>query len=114
MYRLTLAKPHPQVVSTTRHILQGWMDIADEKWDEGTKVLSGVAKHIAENTSESVVIAVDMPDGTAAYKMVKCEISPEDIAAGVKVSSSESNGVCRITFTTPVARNISWKVTFKR
>jgi hypothetical protein len=55
-----------------------------------------------------------MPDGTAAYKMVKCEISPEDIAAGVKVSSSESNGVCRITFTTPVARNISWKVTFKR
>jgi hypothetical protein len=114
MYRLTLARPHPQVVSTTRHILQGWMDIADEKWDEGTKVLSGVAKHIAENTSESVVIAVDMPDGTAAYKMVKSEISPEDRAAGVKVSSSESNGVCRITFTTPVARNISWKVTFKR
>jgi hypothetical protein len=39
---------NPQVLSTNRHVLQGWVDLADVKWDAAAKKLSGVAKVIGD------------------------------------------------------------------
>jgi hypothetical protein len=38
--------PHPQVLSTNRHLLQGWIDLTDLAWDGAAARLSGVAKVI--------------------------------------------------------------------
>jgi hypothetical protein len=38
--------PHPQVISTDRHVLQGWVDLSDVRWDADTKTLSGTAHAI--------------------------------------------------------------------
>jgi hypothetical protein len=111
MFSVTKAKPHPQVVSTTRHVLQGWMDISDEKWDAKGRVLSGTAKHIAGGTVESVVIAADTADGKV-FPLVLAEVSPEDVAAGVKVSAVETNGTVRLSLTVPKARPVKWKAVF--
>ena len=111
MFRVTKAKAHPQVVSTTRHVLQGWMDVADEKWDAEERVLSGTAKHIASCTTESLVIAADTADGKV-FPLVKAAVSPEDAAAGVTVAAVETNGTVRIALTVPQARDIKWRVTF--
>jgi hypothetical protein len=35
---------HPQVLSTNRHLLQGWVELADVTWDGTAGRLSGVAK----------------------------------------------------------------------
>ena len=43
LYYLRKALPHPQVISTDRHILQGWVDLKDICWDVETKTLSGTA-----------------------------------------------------------------------
>ncbi len=37
----------PQLLSTNRHILQGWMDIKELKWDDKKKALSGKACVVA-------------------------------------------------------------------
>ncbi|MBQ4199672.1 MAG: hypothetical protein II649_07290, partial [Kiritimatiellae bacterium] len=104
MFRVAKAEARPQVVSTTRHVLQGWMDVADEKWDATERVLSGTAKHIAPGTSESVVVAVDTADGMA-FPLVRAEVSPEDAAAGVKVSATETNGTVRVALAVPAKRD---------
>ena len=46
MISLRKALPHPQVVSTDRHLLQGWVDLADVRWDADDEALSGTAKVI--------------------------------------------------------------------
>ena len=111
MFRVVRAEAHPQVVSTTRHVLQGWMDVADEKWDAAGRILSGKSRHLAAGTSESVVIAADLPDATA-FPLLGAEVSDADAAAGVKVTSAATNGTVRLTLTTPVAREIAWRVRF--
>jgi len=111
MFRVTKAESHPQVVSTTRHVLQGWMDITDEKWDAACGVLSGTARHIASGTTESVIIAADTADGKV-FPLVRAEVSPEDVAAGVKVVAVETNGTVRVAITVPTAREVKWRVVF--
>ncbi|MBP5510706.1 MAG: NPCBM/NEW2 domain-containing protein [Kiritimatiellae bacterium] len=111
MFRVTKAEARPQVVSTTRHVLQGWMDIADEKWDASARILSGTAKHIASGDTESVVIAADTVDGQV-FPFVRAEVSPEDVAAGVKVSAIETNGTVRVALTVPTAREVKWRAVF--
>jgi hypothetical protein len=46
MLSVRKAQPDPQILSTSRHILQGWMDLQEVKWNAKTKQLSGIAKVI--------------------------------------------------------------------
>jgi hypothetical protein len=46
MLSIRKVQSNPQVLSTNRHVLQGWVDLADMKWDAAGKKLSGVAKVI--------------------------------------------------------------------
>ena len=44
MLSIRKVQPNPQVLSTDRHVLQGWVDLADVTWDAASRKLSGVAK----------------------------------------------------------------------
>ncbi len=46
MLSIRKALPHPQVLSTSRHVLQGWVDLFNVKWDAATRQLTGTAKVI--------------------------------------------------------------------
>jgi hypothetical protein len=46
MLSIRKVQSNPQVLSTDRHVLQGWVDLADVKWDAASKKLSGVARVI--------------------------------------------------------------------
>ena len=46
MLSIRKVQAHPQVLSTDRHVLQGWVDLADVTWDSASRKLSGVAKVI--------------------------------------------------------------------
>lgn len=37
---------HPQVISTDRHVMQGYLDLPRVDWDEGSKVLTGISRII--------------------------------------------------------------------
>ncbi len=68
MVSVRKAKPHPQVISTDRHLLQGWVELQDVRWDTMNRSLSGKASVIggepftiviADNGAEAVTSAVD-------------------------------------------------------
>lgn len=46
MLSVRKAQPNPQVLSTNRHVLQGWVDLQDVAWDGNGKRLTGSAKVI--------------------------------------------------------------------
>jgi hypothetical protein len=47
---------HPQVISTSRHICQGLVDLSDESWDADARALSGVSKVVAGDPYELRVL----------------------------------------------------------
>ncbi|WDE96472.1 hypothetical protein PQO03_00645 [Lentisphaera profundi] len=55
MISIRKATPCPQVISTDRHILQGWVDLADLNWDPASKTLSGTAKVIGGEPFKIVI-----------------------------------------------------------
>lgn len=57
MVSLRRKENHPQVLSTNRHLLQGWVDLAQVKWDAATKTLSGTAKVVGGEPFKIVVAA---------------------------------------------------------
>ena len=111
MFRVQRAANHPQIVSTTRHVLQGWMDVAGERWEASTRTLSATTKYLVPGSTESVVVAADLPDGTV-MPLEQVAVSAADAAAGVKVVATTTNGTVRLAFTTPVAREIAWTARF--
>jgi hypothetical protein len=46
MLSVRKALSYPQVLSTSRHVLQGWVDLSNVKWDAVTRQLTGTAKVI--------------------------------------------------------------------
>ena len=46
MLSVRKVQSNPQVLSTNRHLLQGWVDLAEVKWNPADKTLSGIAKVI--------------------------------------------------------------------
>ncbi|HKK19411.1 MAG TPA: hypothetical protein VJ952_12095, partial [Opitutales bacterium] len=55
MISLRRALDHPQVLSTDRHLLQGWVDLENVGWDAATKTLKGTAKMIGGETFRIVL-----------------------------------------------------------
>ena len=55
MLSIRKVQANPQVLSTDRHVLQGWVDLADVRWDAAGKKLSGVAKVIGGETFRIVL-----------------------------------------------------------
>ena len=59
---------HPQVISTSRHVTQGMVDLLEEKWDPATKTLSGRSRVVAGDPYE---IRVAVGTGTAKWHAVE-------------------------------------------
>ncbi|MDD4873073.1 MAG: alpha-galactosidase, partial [Kiritimatiellae bacterium] len=74
---------HPQLISTSRHITQGIVDVVEEKWDVKARELSGISKVVAGDDYELRIITAA---SEGACKAVSAEISAKDQRAGVTVS----------------------------
>src|SRR6185295_17992797 len=60
---------HPKVISTSRHITQGLVDLSDEKWSPRTKTLSGRSRLVAND-------AYELRIATGAASIAKVEVAP--------------------------------------
>ncbi len=56
--------PHPRVLSVNRHVMQGYLDMEDEKWSNGRKILSGTSKVVG---GDPYLISI-APNGFAPEK----------------------------------------------
>jgi len=98
----------PQVLSTSRHITQGLIDLIHEAWNEDDQTLSGRSTVVANDPYE-LRIAAGQPGIPLTCSGLS--VSAEDLEAGVKIKLVSQDGwKLKILITSPVSRDVKWNV----
>jgi len=128
----------PQLISTSRHITQGIVDVQKEKWDAKTRTLSGVSETVAGDRYELRILTYAKA-GAAIGAVASAAITASNgyeltIAPGEGLVTRPDNaysnantpeapmttlfepkteeGLVRVAFTTGGGGPIAWRVTF--
>ncbi len=91
---------YPSVISTSRHITQGLIDITSEEWNAASKTLQGCSKVVEGDRYEMRLIVPD------AYKIKSVDINNEE------ATITQSGKIVRIAFTPSKSEEIEWKINF--
>jgi hypothetical protein len=93
----------PRVLSADRHIMQGYLDMSDEKWDNGKKILSGTSNVVG---GDPYILTI-APQG----------FLPERVSSSnpdVRISLIKcDNGLFRIKIESAKNATIKWQIAFK-
>jgi hypothetical protein len=96
-----------QLISTNRHITQGWTDLADIRYIPDRKYYEGTS-HVIGN--DPYQLTFTYPRGT--YFKVETVCIKGD-GQGIKVRVADHQGWSTVLFTSPLSEDISWEVTFE-
>ena len=127
----------PQLISTSRHITQGLVDVTEERWDARTRTLSGVSHVVANDPYELRVLTygADASIGAVASASLTCwngyELTiapgegvvarPDDAYANANTPDAPmtrlfepkaEEGLVRVAFTCGTSGKVTWKVAF--
>jgi len=102
MISVRKVQAHPQVVSTNRHILQGWVEMKDVSWDRETRALSGTANVIGGEPFKIVVAN----NGATVLKV-------ETDGGGVELEAHPVAGLSRLNLSTPANTKVKWKLKYE-
>lgn len=94
---------NPQFIATTRHIMQGYIDLKDVKWNDKAQSLTGVAS-VVEGDPFEVIIATNGKKikGCKTYS-AECSIKTID----------EKNGIAVLTINAAKTAPVKWDIRFK-
>jgi len=95
------AGSHPQVVGTTRHLVQGAIDIGEERWDAATRTLAAKAVKL-DGRAYAVTVAV--PRG------MRPGVCKSDVPCTVRRLQT---GHAVIEWPPGTLQDISWSLTFR-
>jgi hypothetical protein len=93
---------HPQLISTSRHITQGWVDVIKTHYDEATKAYSGTSRVVKDDPYE---LRFAFPRGLGMAVTAAT-------AGGLPVTIANHQGWSTIRFTSPKNQEVKWSVTF--
>jgi hypothetical protein len=100
---LRVLEDHPIILSTSRHITQGMVDVIEERWDREVRTLLGICAVVANDPYELRI---------AGGKGLSATVSQEDVQAGVEVSNRYEDGLTKVVITSPTTRKVKWAVLF--
>ena len=98
---------YPEVISTSRHITQGAVDMLDEKWDADAKTLSGWSKVVAGDDYEVRIVAGKND------RVTGISVPPFNNSVPVKTSWTQEGNLVRVKIESPVSQEIHWVAAFK-
>ena len=105
---------HPVLVSTSRHVTQGMVDVTGEVWNAAQNTLSGNSQIIGNDPYE-LRLAGLTADGKN-WRLVSVRVSADDQAAGVGIvglpAVAGENGWCRIGLDSKSSRTVRWRLVF--
>ena len=104
------AAGHPQLLSTSRHITQGIVDVIEERWDRASRTLAGRSKVVGGDSYELRIVS---PAGDPVWAATVVEVSSDDRSAGVNATLSQDDRLVRAKIDSPTTREVSWTVRFK-
>jgi hypothetical protein len=102
MISIRKVEPNPQVVSTNRHLLQGWVDLTDVKWDTSTQTLSGTA-HVIGGDPFHIAIAHNGAKPSSASAT----------GGGAELKAHPANGLGTLVLTARETTDVKWTVSYK-
>ena len=102
---------HPQLVSTSRHITQGMVDVTGEAWTAASRTLSATSKVVENDPYELRIV---MPTGNNSFRATGVAVSSQDKAAGVTATFTQDGPRLRATISSPVSRVVKWQVRFEK
>jgi hypothetical protein len=94
---------HPQLISTSRHITQGIVDVLDEKWDGASKTLSGRSKIVGGDPYELRIV---LPDKNWSAETVQ-------ISGSGAAPVTQTAELVRATIRSADSAEVNWAVKFK-
>jgi len=102
MISLHTVQANPQVISTDRHVLQGWVELSQVKWDAAAKQLSGTAKLI----------------GGEAFKLVIANngltpVKAEAQGATAKLGAANDPSLSAVILERAENGETAWKISYK-
>ena len=107
---LRKAEGHPVLVSTSRHVTQGMVDVTEEQWNDRSSTLSAVSQLVANDACELRIAGLS--EGGTRWKPVAVELSRKDRADGVTIAlrpnRNDENGWCHVSISSPGNRAVRW------
>ncbi len=102
---------HPVLVSTSRHVTQGIIDVESESWDAASRSLQ-VRVHLTAGDPNELRIA-GLADGPG-WSLARATVAPENTAAGVEVEClpATESGWRRVRLLSPASRTIAVTLCF--
>jgi hypothetical protein len=111
---LRAAAGHPVLVSTSRHVSQGILEVSGEKWNGSAKVLSGISQVVGNDPCELRIAGLG--EGGKSWKLVSASVSAADKAAAVtlepKPTSPGEEGWLRVLIGSKESRPVRWSLKF--
>lgn len=102
----------PFVLSTSRHITQGLMDVVEEKWNSSSGILEGASDVVAGDPYEIRISLFGKE--REKWSVVDAKVSESNLKEGVAVSYSEDGNIARIKMKSPKSQRVDWTVKLKR
>ena len=98
----------PQLVSTSRHVSQGIVDVTEQNWNSPTKVFSGVGRVVKNDPYE---IRLYVP---ADYRVDVVQASDVTRKTEIPVRFEQNDQTVRVNFTPTRTGLVSWLIRFSR
>ena len=102
------------LVSTSRHVTQGIVEVTGEKWSASRKTLSGVSQVVGGDPYELRLAGLD--EGGRKWKLARATVAAKDKAAGVQIESKPAvageAGWGRVGIDAPQSRAVRWTLEF--
>lgn len=104
MFAVHEIKSYPQFISTDRHIMQGYTDMAKyPEWNNTKKELSGISKVIGGEDYKIVIACNKFHYIDCSAKDAHCEMKTID----------EKNGLIELTLNSAQMRDVEWNIKFR-
>ncbi len=108
------AEGRPTLVSTSRHVSQGMVDVSDESWNDAAYELTATSRVVGNDPYELRIAGLN--DG-GRWKVASVAVSAEDQAAGVTIASkpavANEDGWLRVGITSKESRAVRWTIKFE-
>jgi hypothetical protein len=97
-------EPNPQFISTSRHVIQGYVDMVTCEWDAGKNRLMGVSRVVGGEPYEVVIAANGL-------RVQGC--SARGAQARVR-SIGDASGLLALVLESPEGGEVAWDVSFEK
>jgi hypothetical protein len=101
VFAIREAREYPWVLSTTRHISQGGVELAAEKWDKASNTLTGTSAVIA---GDPYVLTIHLPAG---FKLKAAA------ATGEKVEVANQQEIATVRIVPTATKTVEWSFRFE-